>query len=96
MWGVTPDLVVPYGYPLEEHFVTTVDGYILRMFRIPPKQAGNRHSANAAAAAPVVHLQHGLLGSSTDFCLNGPDFSLPFILSDAGKPYISQPSVGSP
>jgi hypothetical protein len=32
----------------------------------------------------VVHIQHGLLGSSTDFVLNGPDNSLPMILADAG------------
>lgn len=30
------DLVLPHGYQLEEHFVTTGDGYVLRMFRIPP------------------------------------------------------------
>lgn len=152
-------LVVPYGYPLEEHFVETVsahccsgqggtnmlihsppctwqvDGYILRMFRIPhgrnepslrhqPPTAAtrrqlllspdghlSRHSmqnspGGAAAAAtaaaaesgsreptgplsatpkkPVVHIQHGLLGSSTDFVLNGHDNSLPMILADAG------------
>ncbi|GBF96705.1 lysosomal acid lipase cholesteryl ester hydrolase-like [Raphidocelis subcapitata] len=29
------DLIVPHGYPLEEHFVTTGDGYILRLFRVP-------------------------------------------------------------
>lgn len=29
------DRVVPYGYPLDEHFVTTSDGYILRLFRMP-------------------------------------------------------------
>ena len=29
------DLVEPHGYPLEEHFVATSDGYVLRLFRIP-------------------------------------------------------------
>ncbi|KAG1665107.1 hypothetical protein FOA52_007798 [Chlamydomonas sp. UWO 241] len=34
-WTAVADLVVPHGYPLEEHFVTTTDGYIMRVFRIP-------------------------------------------------------------
>jgi hypothetical protein len=33
------DLVVPHGYPLEQHFVTTRDGYVLRLFRIPHGRA---------------------------------------------------------
>lgn len=33
------ELVTPYGYPLEQHFVTTTDGYILRLFRIPSSPA---------------------------------------------------------
>jgi hypothetical protein len=147
-------LVVPYGYQLEQHFVTTIDGYILRMFRIPgashrsahpgtrglqqpdapapppgqapgtstsgvaggaapgprPLHAGRQIQAlwsqrqqlsalgtppqqqeqqeqqeqQAPAARPVVHLQHGLLGSSSDWCLNGPNVSFPFQLADAG------------
>lgn len=36
------------------------------------------------ARPPVVHLQHGLLGSATDWALNGPGLSLPFLLADAG------------
>lgn len=40
------------GYPLETHSVTTEDGYILGMFRIPPRKVNS----------PVVLLQHGLLG----------------------------------
>jgi hypothetical protein len=44
-----PELIVPHGYPLQEHFVTTRDGYILRLFRVPhgrhppaPPTAGGR------------------------------------------------------
>lgn len=73
--------MTPYGYTLEEHFVTTVDSYILRMFRMghpdaPPPPSGS--------VRPVVHIQHGLLGSSSDACLQGPGRALPFLLVDAG------------
>lgn len=36
-WAPFPatDLVVEAGYPLEEHFVTTADGYVLGVYRIP-------------------------------------------------------------
>eukprot|EP00873_Tetraselmis_striata_P026284 jgi/Tetstr1/446548/TSEL_034073.t1 len=33
--GTMQALVEPEGYPLEVHFVTTMDGYILQLFRIP-------------------------------------------------------------
>lgn len=73
-------LVTPYGYPLEEHFVQTGDGYILRIFRI---QHGTC-SRSLQGQKPVVFLQHGLLDSSAGFVLNGPNRSLGFILADAG------------
>lgn len=41
-------LVMDQGYPLEEHFVTTADGYVLGMFRIP----WGTSDAPAAAAGP--------------------------------------------
>lgn len=40
---------------------------------------------SSSGIKPVVHLQHGLLGSSTDFVLNGPENSLPLMLADAGE-----------
>lgn len=46
------EIVKSKGYKIESHSVTTEDGYILGMFRIPPRSPG----------APVVLLQHGLLG----------------------------------
>uniref|UniRef100_A0A383W053 Lipase n=1 Tax=Tetradesmus obliquus TaxID=3088 RepID=A0A383W053_TETOB len=50
------DLVQPHGYPLEEHFVTTKDGYILRLFRIPSSAASSASpaSTHCVVAHPVA------------------------------------------
>ncbi|CAG5055775.1 unnamed protein product [Parnassius apollo] len=65
------DLVTKYGYPIERHQVTTKDGYVLSMYRIP-----NNGS--------VVFLMHGLLGSSDDFVVAGPESGLAYLLSTEG------------
>jgi lysosomal acid lipase/cholesteryl ester hydrolase len=52
------------GYPVEVHHVTTDDGYILEMHRIPNP------------GKPVIFLQHGLLCSSADWVMMGPDAGL--------------------
>lgn len=60
-----PQIIARHGYPSETHTVTTEDGYLLELHRIPcsknPKLCGG---------APVF-LQHGLLGSSADWLVNG-------------------------
>ncbi|CAG4933949.1 unnamed protein product [Parnassius apollo] len=65
------DLVKKYGYPIEKHQVITKDRYNLSMYRIP-----NNGSA--------VFLMHGLLGSSDDFAVAGPESGLAYLLSDDG------------
>ncbi|CAF2083871.1 unnamed protein product [Rotaria magnacalcarata] len=72
-------LIQSKGYPWEEHKVTTADGYILGVFRIP-------HGRNASSTTPgrPVLLQHGLLDSATSWVINFPEQSLGFILADAG------------
>ena len=73
-------LVTRHGYTIEQHFVTTSDGYILGMFRIP-------HGINATthnASKPPVLLQHALLDSSFAYVCNLPNESLGYILADAG------------
>ncbi|KAF4520578.1 hypothetical protein B566_EDAN011131 [Ephemera danica] len=60
------------GYPTETHFVTTADYYILQMHRIPNP------------GKPVVFLQHGLLGASSDWIVLGPELGLAYILYNAG------------
>ena len=69
------ELIRFWGYPAEDHWVTTADGYILNYNRIP--KAGNESKG-------VVFLQHGLFGSSSRFVAGPADKSLGYILSDAG------------
>jgi len=63
--------------------VTTDDGYILGVFRIP---SGRHESAEINSQQPkrAVFLQHGLLDSSWTWVANFPDESLGFILADNG------------
>lgn len=83
------ELVEGAGFPLEEHFVTTDDGYVLGLFRIPygrgqarkKKERGQRRYADPR---PPVLLLHGLLDSSAAWVLNSPSESLGFLLADAG------------
>jgi len=65
------EIITSKGYPCEEHYVTTQDGYILGVFRMPNK-------------GPPVFLQHGLEDSSFTWVLNYPDQSLSYILYNAG------------
>lgn len=53
------------GYPAEAHIVTTEDGYLLTVHRIPGR-TGSR----------AVFLQHGLLESSADWIITGREKSL--------------------
>ncbi|GLV35384.1 uncharacterized protein CBL_01466 [Carabus blaptoides fortunei] len=74
-----PQLVTKYGYPIESHIVETKDGYLLTVHRIP-------HGKNNADQKnkPVVFLMHGLLCSSADWVLMGPEKGLAYILADLG------------
>ena len=67
-----------FGYPVEEHHVTTQDGYILSLQRIPKGKKGVPPNGG------VVFMQHGLVSSSADYVMNLPDTSLGFILADLG------------
>lgn len=74
------ELVESRGYPVEPHFVTTSDGYVLQLFRIPH----GVHGSAAGRSGQVVLLQHALLDSSFAFVGNAPEESLGYILADAG------------
>ncbi|XP_047004161.1 lipase 3-like [Schistocerca americana] len=74
----TPELIQKYGYPVEEHFVTTADGYILRMYRIPSSP-----KATYPSKYPIL-VMHGLESSAADWVVMGPDKAFAYILADAG------------
>lgn len=71
------EIINGYGYPYEEHKVTTEDGYILTLHRIP---YGKNCDFNSTKG-PVL-LQHGLLSSSADWVIMGPRKGFAFILAD--------------
>ena len=55
-----PQLIKYWGYPVEEHWVTTTDGYILGLHRIPH----GRNDEDPVSPRPVVYMQHCLTCSS--------------------------------
>ncbi|KAG0424624.1 hypothetical protein HPB47_028154 [Ixodes persulcatus] len=76
------ELIVSKGYPVEEHSVTTPDGYILGVQRIPYGRDG-RHGGRDSVR-PAVLVMHGLLNSAADWVINFQNQSFGFILADAG------------
>jgi len=78
-----PDQIVEYwGYPAENHQVTTEDGYELTILRVPYGRYGDNSSL--PANRPVIFIQHGLDGSAADFVTNLPNQAIAFVLADAG------------
>lgn len=62
-----------HGYPAERHQVTTEDGYILKMHRIPGKRG---ETPTSSTGRPVVFLMHGLSSASSAFIGLGPEWSI--------------------
>lgn len=80
-YATMAELVIPEGYPLEEHTVQTQDGYLLSTYRI---RAGSIDNNPNHSQKPVVLLQHALLDCSASWVNNGAEASLGYILADAG------------
>ncbi|KAL7645419.1 UNVERIFIED_CONTAM: hypothetical protein RMT77_003805 [Armadillidium vulgare] len=74
-----PEIIQSFGYPAEVHHVTTEDGYILELHRIPYGVDGPSEEVR-----PVAFLQHGLLSSSSDWIADRPGRALAYIMADAG------------
>ncbi|XP_072762502.1 lipase 3-like [Anoplolepis gracilipes] len=69
----TLEMIRKAGYPAESHVVTTKDGYLLTLHRIPGDNA----------SVPVL-LQHGLLCTSADWVILGKGKALAYLLADRG------------
>ncbi|KAK7306901.1 hypothetical protein VNO77_44862 [Canavalia gladiata] len=76
--GMCKTMVETQGYACEEHKVTTEDGYILSLQRMPVGRSGKK------ADKPPVLLQHGLFIDAITWLFNSPNESLGFILVDSG------------
>ncbi|KAG1327186.1 triacylglycerol lipase 2-like [Cocos nucifera] len=78
--GTCKSRVEIYGYECEEHHVTTKDGYILSIQRIP----NGRSATTPRARKTPVLLQHGVFMDGISWLLNSPHESLGYILADKG------------
>ncbi|KAF5291039.1 hypothetical protein FQA39_LY14472 [Lamprigera yunnana] len=72
------EIIKRWQYSVEEYHLTTTDGYILTVFRIP----FGKNLGVGATRKPVL-LQHGMFANSAGF-INRGNKSLAFILADAG------------
>ncbi|KAF5739566.1 triacylglycerol lipase 2-like [Tripterygium wilfordii] len=82
MDGICASSVIIHGYTCQELHVTTKDGYILNLQRIPEGRFGG--AAGNSAKRPPVLIQHGILVDGMTWLLNPPEQNLPLILADKG------------
>lgn len=70
------ELASKYGHPVEEHNVTTEDGYKLALFRM----AMGKNCDQNATRMPII-LQHGFIMSPISWLAAGPDAGLAYLLA---------------
>ncbi|KAL4714508.1 hypothetical protein ACJJTC_017571 [Scirpophaga incertulas] len=76
-----PGLLKKYEYPVEVHTVVTSDRYVLTVHRIPH---GRDRNNQPDQRRPAVLLMHGLLSSSADYIILGPERALAYQLAEEG------------
>lgn len=69
-------MIEDYGFLVQTHYVTTQDGYILEIQRIPGIKGESVRNGK-----PPVLIMHGLVMSSADWVVTGPNTSLGTIIS---------------
>lgn len=88
-----PQLIAKYGYPIEVHHVTTDDGYILELHRIPHGRKTSHNSLhepnlnsfeNEVTGKMPVFMQHGLMSSSSSWVLGPVDKAPAYMMANAG------------
>jgi lysosomal acid lipase/cholesteryl ester hydrolase len=74
------------GYEHQTHYVTTRDGYILALHRLPSTHAESKNARHRQSSGkPVVLLWHGfLMCSEVWVCQTKVNESLAFVLAEAG------------
>ncbi|KAJ0694362.1 putative triacylglycerol lipase [Helianthus annuus] len=84
--GICASAVTKYGYKCQEIDVTTEDGYILSVQRIPVGRhgGGGGDGGGGGRRRQPVLLQHGVLVDGMTWLLNSPEQSLALILADSG------------
>jgi len=87
----TIEYIISKGFTAEEHFVTTQDGYVLALHRIPADIQANDGAEEIKLNTPNNHLHlkpvlivHGFMHSSEAFIRQDANDSLPLVLNEAG------------
>ncbi|CAG9767968.1 unnamed protein product [Ceutorhynchus assimilis] len=72
-----------YNYPIETHQVTTDDGFVLTLHRIPARESTNS-GTNSSQKSPAALLIPGISCTSMDFVNLGPGRALGLLMADLG------------
>lgn len=75
------EIVAENGFAMETHKITTDDGYINTVFRIPGTVG---ETQSQTSQKPPILFQHGILDSADAWVMNWPDVAPAFVAARAG------------